>query len=151
MLTFDTCSFRDLSFTTGFGALVCEYAAETANPSIGEAFPQMEKYYELDREGKIRVIRVRDDGQLVGAAVLLLTVSQHYPFPMVGVDSLYLRQNWRKGSTGLKLLAMIKAEAKSLGAPGLPLMAPPDSPLDKLCRLKKLVHTHNCYWCPCDE
>ena len=85
MLTFDTCSFRDLSFTSGFGALVCEYAEETANPAIGEAVPQMEKYYDLDREGKIRVIRVCDDGQLVGAAVLLLTVSQHYPFPMVGV------------------------------------------------------------------
>ena len=150
MLTFDTCSFRDLAFTTGFGALVCEYAEETASPAIGAAVPQMAKYYDLDRQGVLRCIRIRDDNELVGLAILIINESQHYPFPMLGVDSLYLRKPWRKGSTGLKLLAMIKAEAKALGAPGLPIMAPPGSPLDKLCQLKKLTQTHNCYWCPCD-
>lgn len=151
MLRFDTCTFHELALTNGFGAFVCEYRDETANPAIGEAGPQMEKYYELDKEGRLHVIRVCDDDHLAGAAVLLVTPSQHYPFPLVGVDSIYLRKPWRKGGTGLRLLAMIKGQAQALGAPGFPIMAPPESPLDKLCKLKGFSHTHNCYWVSADE
>ena len=87
----------------------------------------------------------------IGAAALLVTQSQHYPFPLVGVDAFYLRKAWRRGRTGLDLLGCAKAVAAKEGAPGFTFMAPPGSAFDKLCDRLGMTHTHNCYWCKCDE
>ena len=58
---------------------------------------------------------------------------------------------WRRGRTGLDLLGCAKAVAAKEGAPGFTFMAPPGSAFDKLCDRLGMTHTHNCYWCKCDE
>lgn len=150
-ISINLCSAPTVLSAKGFDDWMREYIEETANPVIGKAEAQVERYLGLDREGKLRCIAVFDDMELAGMAVLYVTESGHYPFPMIGIDAIYLRKAWRKGRLGLDLWGAVKALVKREGAPGFPVMAPPGSNLDRLCKAFKLVPTHNTYWCPCDE
>lgn len=151
LIEYQEVSFNELYDVDGWTDWVTEYINETANPAIGAAEAQVSRYAALDKDGQLRCVAVLDDGRLVGAAVLLVTQSQHYPFPLVGVDAFYLRKAWRRGRTGLDLLGCAKAVAAKEGAPGFTFMAPPGSAFDKLCDRLGMTHTHNCYWCKCDE
>lgn len=144
-------SFEELFHACGFEELVNEYCTETANKAIGTPQMQVERYSLLDQAGTLHCIAAFDKNQVVGLAGLIVTDSQHYAFPIVGVDSFYLRKEWRKGATGLKLLREVKRTAFGLGSPGCTFMAPPDSELDKLCFLLGMTNTHKAYWCQCDE
>ena len=151
MIEYQELSFGELYDLDGWTDWVTEYINETANPVIGAAEAQVSRYAALDKDGQLRCVAVLDDGRLVGAAALLVTQSQHYPFPLVGVDAFYLRKAWRRGRTGLDLLGCAKAVAAKEGAPGFTFMAPPGSAFDKLCDRLGMTHTHNCYWCKRDE
>lgn len=135
----------------GFGDFVREYIEETASAETGTAELQDDRYVELSQKGELRCIAVVDDGVLAGAAVLLVTKSQHYPFPIIATESLYLRKPWRKGRLGLDLLGAMKALAVREGSPGLTFMAPPGGKLDRICRVLKMPLIRNLYWCACDE
>ena len=149
---FQLVSFERLSSCPGYDDLVREYIEETASAVVPYPGEQRSRYLGLDKENRLRCIAVMTDGGLLaGLAILLVTQSQHYPFPMIGIDSLYLRKPWRKGRTGLDLLGGIKAVVAKEGAPGFPIMAPPGSPLDRICRARRYSKTHNCYWCNSNE
>ena len=147
MVTLQVCDFATFSGTEGFSLWAAEYATETSNEAIGTPEVQFGRYKELDEKGSLRCVAVLEDGYLVGGAVLMVTSSQHYAFPIVGVDSIYLRIAYRKGRTGVDLLNAVKAVAKREGAPGMTFMAPPGSNLDKLCACLGMVNTHKAYWC----
>ena len=87
MITYQELSFGELYDLDGWADWVTEYINETANPAIGAAEAQVSRYAALDKDGQLRCVAVLDDGRLVGAAALLVTQSQHYPFPLVGVDA----------------------------------------------------------------
>ena len=144
-------TFEELFHAEGFSDLVNEYTQETANKAIGDPMVQYERYRKLEYTGNLFCIAAYDEGKVVGVVGLLLAESQHYPFPIVAVESFYLRKAWRKGVTGLRLLKEIKKTAWTLGAPGCSFMAPPGSSLDKLCEPLGMVHTHNAFWCKCDD
>lgn len=135
----------------GWDEWEAEYIEETANPAIGSAGAQLDRLRDLDKKGQLRCLALTEETTLIGAAILLLTQSQHYLFPLIAVESIFLRKAWRKGSTGLHMLGCIKAMAKHEGAPGFTFMAPPGTALDRLCQLRGMTHTHNCYWCKSDE
>lgn len=151
MITYQVVSFEDFYVTDGIDTWIAEYIEETAHPNIGVAEGQIDRYRELSEKGQLRCIAVTEDKKLIGGAILLVTQSQHYPFPLVGVDAFYLRKAWRRGATGLHLLGCVKGVAANEGAPGFTFMAPPGSPLDRICHLRGMTHTHNCYWCKSDE
>jgi hypothetical protein len=144
-------TFEELFHAEGFRELVDEYSSETANKAIGDPQVQFDRYRKLEYTGSLYCIAAFDEKKVVGAVGLLVAESQHYPFPIVAVESFYLRKAWRKGRTGLRLLKEIKQTAWTLGAPGCSFMAPPETPLDKLCQCLDMTHTHNAYWCKCDE
>lgn len=143
-------TFEELFHTEGFKELVDEYTEETANKAIGTPAAQFDRYRLLEEHGILYCVAVLEANKVVGVAVLLTALSQHYAFPIVAVESFYLRKAWRKGRTGLKLLKEVKKTTYELGAPGCSFMAPPDSALDHLCSLLGMTHTHNAYWCKCD-
>ena len=148
MLEFRLVPFSEVETNEAFGAYVEEYIEECGNENIGQPVVQIERYRELEAQGSLRCIGVFDGTTLAGLSVLYVTQSQHYPFPLVGIDSIYLRKPWRRGRTGLDLLGAMKAVAKREGAPGLPVMAPVGSQLERLCTLLGLAKTHSAFWCP---
>lgn len=139
-------SYATLITMKGWDEFVSEYIEETADPELPSPGAQDERYLELDANGDIRVIAVVDDEELVGVAILLIAKSQHYPFPIVSTDSIYLRKPWRHGRTGIDLIGAMKALAKRIGSPGLTFMAPPDGKLDRLCKALGAKHIRNCWW-----
>lgn len=144
-----SCSFREAEASSGFCELVAEYARETSSTEIAEPKVQFERYHQLDEAGVLRFLGVFDREKLVGCAILTINETQHYDFPLVAVESIYLRKDYRRGRAGLKLMRLIKDTVVLVGAPGCTFMAPPSSALDSLCSLLGMVHTHNCYWCRC--
>lgn len=148
MLEFRLVPFSEAAANTSFDAYVSEYIEECGNENIGQPVVQTARYLELDAQGVLRCIGVFDGEVLAGLSILVVSHSQHYPFPLIGVDSIYLRKPWRRGRTGLDLLGAMKAVAKREGAPGLPVMAPVGSQLERLCSLLGLTKTHSAFWCP---
>lgn len=140
--------FSEAASNPSFYDYVAEYVEECGDENIGQPAVQIERYKELDEQGCLRCIGVFDGEVLAGLSILLVTKSQHYSFPLVGIDSIYLRKPWRHGRTGLDLLGAMKAVAKREGAPGLPVMAPVGSKLERLCRSMGLSQTHSAFWCP---
>ena len=131
----------------GFKDWCQEYADELANPFLPAPGAQIENWKDWDKEGRLRCIAVFDTGVLAGLIILLVSRSGHYPYPVIGLDSFYLRKPWRKGRLGLDLWGAAKAVAKREGAPGFCVMAPPGSKLEKLCELKGMPFTHKAFWC----
>ena len=139
--------FSEIAELDSFADWCREYIEETANPVIPDASPQIANWKACEAEGKLRCIAVMDEGVLAGMIVLLVSRSNHYPFPVIGMDSFYLRKPWRKGRLGLDLFGAAKAVVKREGAPGFCLMAPPGSVLEKLCERWGFTNTHKAYWC----
>lgn len=148
MLEFRLVPFSEVAQNPSFNDYVTEYAEECGNDLIAKPSIDIDRYLDMDRSGQLRCIGVFDGSVLAGLSVLVVTQSQHYDFPLVGVDSFYLRKAWRKGRHGLDLLGAMKAVAVKEGAPGLPIMAPVESKLERLCRLLDLPQTHCAFWCP---
>ena len=147
MVEFERVSFAELASRNGFVDVVREYAEETKNPAIAEPSVQFDRYAELDEQGLLRFVAAMDGGRLVGLLVVAVTPSQHYGFPIVAVESIYLRKVARRGAAGLELLGCAKAIARAEGAPGFTIMAPPGSALDRVAGALGLVNTHKAYWC----
>ena len=86
---FQLVSFERLSSCPGYDDLVKEYIDETASAVVPYPGEQRSRYLELDRENRLRCIAVMTEGGIMaGLAILLVKQSQHYPFPLLGIDSL---------------------------------------------------------------
>jgi hypothetical protein len=138
--------FALVGLTEGFEDLVKEYSEETANPSIGEPRALLERYQFLNELGRLKVIGVFEEDRIVGIAGVMIAKSQHYPFPVASIESLYLMKKARKGTNGVRLLRGVKQVVKESGAPGIAFMAPPGSRYDKFCEVTGMTHTHNVWW-----
>lgn len=140
----EVCSFEKIR--THWHDLQVEYIEDTANPVIGKAEAQTERYIETDKAGQLKCIGLFDGEELAGLCLMLVAPSNHYPFPIVSVEGLYLRRRWRKGANGLRMLNLAKRVARELGAPGLVFMAPPGSTLETICERLGAINTHKAYW-----
>lgn len=143
-------TFSELYGHPEWSALEREYIEETANKDVPSPGAQAARYFELEARGALVCLAVLDGGRLAGLAVLAVLSSQHYPFPIVSTDAVFIRRKWRKGALGLRLLRAMGKTAAELGSPGLTFQAPPGSTLDRLCSAMGMTHTHNLYWCAHD-
>lgn len=79
--------------------------------------PDWEKYKTLCDRGNLFVVTARTDDQLlVGYSVFFTTYHLHYKSTLVASnDILYLHPDYRKGTTGIKLIKFSESELKKLG------------------------------------
>lgn len=95
--------------------------------------PDWEAYNELEKNARLRVFTVRDSGKLVGYFVTILGVNLHYKDHIFAVnDVLYLHENWRKGTTGLKLIRFAEKCLKEDGISVLNINTKVHRPFDNL-------------------
>lgn len=146
MEVFET-TFLEAYANPGWTPWLNEYIEECGNENIAQAQAQVERYKKLAQAGTLKCIGVFDGELMVGLAMMTVNPTQHYDFPLIGVDAIYLRKPWRQGVTGLRLLRAMKALTIREGAPGFSVMAPPDSKLDHLCERLGFYQTHKAYWC----
>ncbi len=143
----ELCPLARLTQHPEFQTWVDEYIEECRNDNVAVPGFFAEKYRAAEEAGVLRTIIVTEGDRLAGAACLQVTKAAHYDFPLVAVDTFYLRKEWRKGCTGIKFLKAAKEVAAAEGSQGLVFMAPPESTLDKLCAKLGMVNTHKAYWC----
>lgn len=94
--------------------LFIEHGKELASTQIDIDFDQ---YYALDVQGILRILTVRDAGQLVGYAFVLFGPPANHKQELWAQTSMYwldpvLRQGW----TGVKLFKTLIHDAKVMGA-----------------------------------
>jgi hypothetical protein len=78
--------------------------------------PDWDTYARIEEQGKLWVMTARSDGYLVGYIVMLLTRDMHYKTLMKATEDIhFLLPQFRKGLTGYRMLAKMKAAMKEKG------------------------------------
>ena len=79
--------------------------------------PIWERYENLESTGNFFLFTARDDLALVGYGAFFLNNHIHYrDLNVASNDVLYLKEEYRKGMTGIKLLKFCENKMKELGA-----------------------------------
>ena len=95
--------------------------------------PHWDAYAELESENQLRIFTARQDGELIGYFVVILGVNLHYKDHVFAVnDVLYLRKDWRRGFTGVKLVKFAEQCLKADGVSVLTINTKTHQPFDKL-------------------
>lgn len=75
-----------------------------------------EKYDALDRSGALHIVTVRQDGELVGYHVAIISGHLHYKSTLHGITDVYwLAPAHRQGFTGIRLFKHVEKEMTALG------------------------------------
>jgi hypothetical protein len=84
----------------------------------GDPYPDVEKFRDVENQGKLIIVTARKDKKLVGYWVGAILGHMHYPKagPMCYTDMYFLHPEHRRGATGVQLIAKAESEAKLLGA-----------------------------------
>lgn len=139
-------TFKDVFGAPGWTEWVDEYKEELSTADIPAAF-QPDFYLPLEEKGALTGVAAFDEGVLVGLAGCVVERSGHHPYPIVMLNSLYLRKEWRRGALGLRILARLQKLVASLGAPGFTTTSAPGTSYDDLCKRLGMTHVNNLWWC----
>ena len=106
-----------------FGALIEEHWEEVArNQHDIKLNPDYDQYYNLEANGNLHCIAVRDDGDLIGYAISIIGRSLHYKDHLFAInDAIYIHPEYRRGRVGYTLVKEMikhyKAKSVSLNRP----------------------------------
>ena len=97
--------------------LIIKHWEEIAlNQDIIELNPDWDAYGQLDASGSLRVFTVRDDELLVGYFVVIVSRSLHYKDHLfANNDIIFVLPEYRKGTTGIKLIDFAERELEAEG------------------------------------
>lgn len=143
-LTVSDTTIDEIQRDPAFGALVTEYAAESATVEIGTVAPDLAQYRQMVDAGVAHIFAVRIEGRLAGLAVLLVSSVPHFAGRLIAsTESLFVTQ-WARGmGAGLELLAAVERRARSLGAVALFVSAPTGSRLADVLGRRKSYRESN--------
>lgn len=139
-------STQEVMTLPGFDELIEEYSQAFDNSQTGPVKVDWRAYEDFG--DNLKTAAVIAEGKVVGIAAVLIQQSRHYAMPVVTIEALYLRQAFRKGTAGLRLLWTASDIAREAGAKGLALCAPPESDLERICIAKGYADLRHVYWVP---
>lgn len=120
-------------------ALLAEYERECAIALIGRTGPRRDMYENLEATGLGQCFSVREDGQLVGFAFVLIAVVPHYSLSLANVESLFMT---RAARSGLALMQAIEDYARLCECMVIIYTAPVNSRLARLLFLSSDLYTN---------
>jgi GNAT superfamily N-acetyltransferase len=120
----EACTSDDIRLAHNLDDLLVEYALEARMPEM--PWPRVDwlTYQLMERAGTLNVFSAREDGELVGFVVLIVTMMPEYGVKLACTEAFFVAKAWRHTGAGLKLLAAAEARARELKAPGLAVSAP---------------------------
>lgn len=131
-VTVTRATLAEIEASPELGALLDEYAAESANDEIGAAAPQIDTYRGMESAGLFHAFAARMDGRLIGFLFLLVPTLPHFG-KMVGVtESYFVAAAYRKTGAGSLLRLAAEKMARECGAVGILLSAPIGGQLEKV-------------------
>lgn len=100
--------------------------------------PDWELYEKLSDDGYLGIYTVRSDGKLVGYFIVIAMPNPHYKDHIFATnDVIFLRKEYRKGLTGVKLLKFAEQDLKTKGISVIVVNTKVHTPFDKVLeRLK---------------
>ena len=77
--------------------------------------PDWDQYIKLEQAGAVKVVTCRSDGELVGYMIFMVSPGLHVKSCLTAYEDIYfLRKQYRKGRTGIKLFQFAEQYLKSL-------------------------------------
>ena len=77
--------------------------------------PMYERYAQLAKAGVLKLLTCRNDSELIGYAIMVIGPALQYKTCIVAHEDIYyLKKEYRKGRTGIKLFKFIEDEMKKL-------------------------------------
>lgn len=78
--------------------------------------PDWESYLTMDRANMLKVITCRNDSELIGYIIFFIKPHLHYADCLTAFEDIYyLKKEYRKGRTGIKLFKLAEEYLKSIG------------------------------------
>lgn len=98
-----------------------------------ELAPAIDRYRAMEETGSLFALGVWDGDTMVGYSLSFLLINLHYSaLKYAHNDVLFLREDYRKGSVGVKLIAATEKAALALGARLMLWHVKPDTSAAKL-------------------
>ncbi len=137
------CSFLEFGAFTALPALVGEYAQESSIEGLPAPGYHEAHYLRLERAGVAQLIVALIDGELVGFAIVLVSVNPHYDQKLAVFESYFVAKAHRKSGAGLKLRTAAEHHAIEQGAIGFLVSAPNDGALARVMERDKRYRATN--------
>lgn len=116
------------------------------NKSAIKMNPDWDAYHNLEDNGALKIFTARSDGELIGYFVVLLRNHIHYKDHIFAAnDVLFLKQEYRKGLTGAKLMKFAEKCLKEDGVSVLVVNTKRHRPFDGLLEWLGYSHVENVY------
>jgi hypothetical protein len=116
------------------------------NKSAIKLNPDWEAYHNLEDSGILKTFTARFDGELIGYFVVLIRNHIHYKDHVFAAnDVLFLKQEYRKGLTGAKLMKFAEKCLKDDGVSVLVVNTKRHKPFDGLLEWLGYSHVENVY------
>lgn len=116
------------------------------NKSTIKLNPDWEAYHNLEDNGVLKIFTARSEGTLIGYFVVLLRNHIHYKDHIFAAnDVLFLKQEYRKGLTGAKLMKFAEKCLKEDGVSVLVVNTKRHKPFDGLLEWLGYSHVENVY------
>jgi GNAT superfamily N-acetyltransferase len=122
-----------------FYILVVEYEKEKANLELGAARWDIKAYEKLHEEGKYFAVGAYDEDKLIGFGGVLVSVLPHYNKLVATIETIFLKEEYRKGRTGVKMVQELENLASQAGAQGVYFTTGVG---DRLSKLPPLIGYH---------
>ncbi|MGB2625658.1 MAG: GNAT family N-acetyltransferase [Candidatus Acidiferrum sp.] len=123
-----------------------EYAAECAQPELGDPCPQSDLYEAMEKCGTLRTFGVFSGEHLIGFASLLIYVLPHYGKKIATTESIFVTEDSRKTGAGQKLLDFIEHYAKQNECVAVLYTAPTGSQFSQVLESKsRYRHSNNVF------
>lgn len=99
-----------------------------------ELEPDWSRYEDLANSGKLHIVTVRDDGELIGYYISIISKGLHYKNTVYGInDILLLKPEYRNAGVGKGLFEYAEDLLKKEGVTVMTVHMKSYQPFDKLC------------------
>lgn len=96
--------------------------------------PDWEKYDMMDKADILKIVTVRDNGELVGYYLSMVIPNPHYSRDLFAVNDIVLiKPEYRNAKVGVGLFQYVEAWMKDLGVSVMTVHMKTFLPFDKLC------------------
>lgn len=130
MLEIRNTTVAELEAAPNFGALLDEYAGESAIDGLPHPKAKLELYRLMETSGVLKVIGAYDNDALVGFITVLTCILPHYSDYVSTTESFFVSKADRHGTgAGISLLRAAESHAKEISSKGLLVCAPSGSTL----------------------
>lgn len=137
-------SINEILEAEGFQQVADEYIA-LYNTDMPFPVPDWSMYRALERIGVLSVVGVFDGALLVGLLFLTVTTIPHYGCLLATTESIFIREQYRVGLVGIKLLKFAEQIALGKGAKGIITSAMIGSDYDHVMDRLGYRPTHTLY------